>query len=331
MDLSLSFSKYSMSEKCILKYIFTYIIKPDIPKEPINYPLVLGSLTHLFIHLYHDKQWELDKIKNIFDDLNQLYDLITLEYLAKDFKTRRYAVKTMSTKDNVTELIEFIKANEVVFHHAFKFFKSYMNDLLFKFDDSNIVSEFTFNNLFKIDDDVLCMYGSVDLIFWKMYNSILKYLYFTDFKTGKSTDQQALNQLYFYFYNILNYNFESKITDNPDKIDIIRLLNTLINSNSKSIFGIIFMLKDAGIEKIVLNKNDENYIKFINAMFNRISTVILPLHKTDKKLISIDNYAEYYMKDFQFVKKETCTNKKEMSFHCNYCSFQQLCNYRIRG
>ncbi len=329
MDLSLSYSKYSTSQKCILKYIQNYVTKPIVPKEPLSYPLALGTLSHLFIYLYHHKGWEMDRIRKMREDLSQLYELTSLEYLAKDFKTYNYAVKTIDVSDNVSELIAFIEANEAVYYQAYKFFKMYLTDTFYKFEDASVVSEFTFNNLQPYNDDMICMYGSIDLIFWKMKQQILHYLYFADFKSGKSIDDFALDQLHFYFYNILNYNFDMPIENNPDNMDVVRLLNSKLSEDVGTMKGIIFKLRDSDTKAITLGKNSPDYQKFVDNMWQRIGNVILPIHRMKKSDIDLHTFADQYQSEFGFVDKGECM-KKEQSFHCNYCKFISLCEYRIK-
>lgn len=331
MDLSLSFSKYSTSKKCILKYIQTYITKPEVPKEPTSYPLVLGTLAHLFIYLYHDKNWEMNQIREMNKDLEKLHELIDLQFLGKDFKSGGYAVNTMDVSANTQETIQFIRDNEAVYWQAYKFFKMYIEDTLYKFENANIVSEFTFNNLFPMGDDMLCMYGSIDLIFWQLkQQKLLNYLYFADFKSGKSIDDYAMQQLYFYFYNILNYQFDSPIKKNPDNVNVIKELNGLMQNNTANIFGIIFKLRDSDSKKIVVNKDDQEYQKFVEEMLRHTEQVLLPLHRKKKTDIDLNSYKADFNDIFNYVAKDECKQKDE-SFHCRYCKFSSLCEHRMRG
>jgi hypothetical protein len=327
INLSLSFSKYNTFEKCPLKYIQNYILKPVLPEEPASYPLVLGTLTHLFINLYHEYNLTLKEIHKIKDDLDLLYKYITLVYLSYDFKTGKFASLSMDVTKKTEETIKFIKENEVVFFQAYKLFKSYINELLPKFNQANIVSEFTFNNVYKFGDDVICMYGSIDLIFW----IIKKYLYISDFKTGKSIDKHAISQLYFYYYNIYNYNFENDIVNNPDNIDKIRELNNILRESIQT-FGIVFKVRDLTNEKILISNDNKDYNTFIEGVYNNLTNEIIPLHKNKDEIAKDDTlliYKEKYI-NMGYINKEECLQKDE-SYVCKYCKFKELCKYRIRG
>jgi CRISPR/Cas system-associated exonuclease Cas4 (RecB family) len=295
---------------------------------PQSYPLVLGVLTHLFIELYHKNRWEIYEIKNIKDNLDILHEHITLNFLAKDFNSGSYMVKSMDRTKNTTELIEFIKNNEVVFFHAFKLFKQYISDIAYKIEDNNIESEFTFNNIVKLNnEDSLLLYGSIDLIFWKMENEICKYLYLADFKTGKTIDIFAIHQLYFYCYNIIQYNFNTNknIIDNPDKTSIIQFLKEVLTSSAIK-KGIIFKLRDGDNTNVLLNSAD--FSKFIDEMFDDINNIILPLHKVDKNDINIDMIKNKYNDKFNFVNKDEC-KKTNLSYNCTYCQYSSICKYRL--
>lgn len=331
MDLSLSYSKYNMINTCILKYIHTYVFKTQVTKEELTYPLALGTLTHLFIDLYHEKKWDVNEIVDIENDLDKLYNLIDMKYLAKDFKTGQYAVKFINVTENTTELIEFIKKTNVVFHHAFKLFKNYLLNIYDKIESNNILTEFTFNSIVPIsNEDTLCLYGSIDLLFWKEVADVVSYLYIADFKTGKNIDNDAINQLYFYYYNLLNYNFEQFIVDNIDNINLIKYFNQLFTGNLKNVFGIIFKIASKPFDndqiKVVLNANDKAYQDFVKKMFDTINTIILPLHKKNKNYVKLEDYYLQFNDIFKYIEKENC---KEESKICAYCKFKNLCDYRM--
>lgn len=329
MDLSLSFSKYATFKKCMFQYIYNYITKPEIPPEPQSYALVLGTLTHLFIDLYHKQGYSLSNIMNIKDDKSILYDHITIQYLARDFNSNKYAIKSFEMFDKVDELIKFINENEVVFFHAIKLFKLYLNDILYKFERDSIYTEFTFNNIIKRDGYNICSYGSIDIIFFKIINDMLSYAYFGDFKTGKNIDDYALKQLWFYIYNILNYDTStnSLIENNTDNIVIINQLKDVIIKEPNKCMGIIFKLRDATNKKKNFGIDSNEYNSFINELFFDLDNVIVNFHKEKNNIYFNELYLQY--KDIYKYKEKS--ENSDIHFLCKYCKFSELCNYRITG
>jgi hypothetical protein len=330
MNLSLSFSKYSTFEKCPLKYIFQYVIKPAIPDEDDTYPLILGKLTHLFIELYHEHNMDVESIRKLSENLDKLHDYINLVYLAYNYNSKKFASQSIDLTAKTESNINFINENKVVFFHAFKLFKGYLEKVHSSFQNANIECEFTFNNVYKLGDHNLCMYGSIDLIFWLITNR-LKYIYFSDFKTGKSIDEYAILQLYFYFYNLLNYDYNVEIVNNPDKLDKVKTIQEILQQDDFKTYGIVFKLREPDqYKKIELgaSENDLEYHTFIDRMFDTVENVIIPIHM-NKNTIEMEEYVDKYSDKINYVTNDSCGDS-DMSFHCKYCKFVELCKYRIK-
>ena len=106
-----------------------------------------------------------------------MYDLIELKYpaISNDNQCEIKEFKLSSTE----ETIKFISDNNIVFFHAIKLFNIYCEKIFHKVNQSTkFLTETTFHNYIKINDNYgVCLYGSIDLLFYEVNNDILKYLY----------------------------------------------------------------------------------------------------------------------------------------------------------
>ena len=221
MNLPLSYSKISVFKFCPLKYYYQYIKKEEIDFK-ISYPLVLGQLTHLFINLFTDSNYTKKDILDLQNNLEKLNDFFDLYYPSYNINDNTYSIQKLSLKSNNEIKIEFIKENMVVFFQAIKLMNIFINNFYNKISQksNSILSEFSFNNIIDINNDLtVCLYGSIDNLFYYYDDkNEIKFLYFGDVKTGKKLYPDYFQQLYFYLYNILNYNVDKNknIIDNTD-------------------------------------------------------------------------------------------------------------------
>jgi len=328
MNIPLSYSKYSAFLSCPIKYLHQYVIKTQVD-EDITYPLVLGQLTHLFIQLYNDEIYTKKQLRDIVNHLDVLYDLVTLQY--PSLYNNVCEIKKMDIKNNVDKLITFITDNPIVFPHALKLFNIYHEKIFPKVNQSTkFITESTFHNVMKLNDDYsVCLYGSIDLIFFNVEQSILKYIYISDFKTGKALYSHYYDQLFFYFYNILNYDTKnsSEIKNNTDNLEALTVIKEHLQDFSK-VHLLLFNLREAVNEKKIVADVKDDYTKFITSLKNNIKTDLYNIHK-DKDFITPKDIYEQYNESHKYVMIEEC-DSKNVSTSCGYCKFKELCDYRIK-
>ncbi len=324
MNLPFSYSKYKQYKDCPIKYYYSYIHKLEVVDEQ-SYPLVFGTLVHLFIKLYNDKTHTEKDIYKLKDNLDELYKLITLEYLASNFNGS-FECKSMDITANVSKIIKFISDNDVVFFHAIKLFKIYLNNIFIKLSTSKYYTELSFNNIIKIDDDItMCFYGSIDLLFYKEHNDTLTYFYITDFKTGKKLYPDYINQLYFYLYNILNYNITENrnILNNIDNIQVLSTMSTLLNKSPDKLSFILWQLRDNIYDKFTYDTIFDDMNNANRIMLDDIKYNIMPLHR-DKGTIKLDDIVTKFDNKYKFKLREDC---KSEPFVCKFCKFKESCIY----
>jgi hypothetical protein len=326
MQLQISYSKYNSFKQCPLKYAHQYIFKTKVVEEK-SYPLILGQLTHLFIQLYNDEIYTKKQIREIKDNLEVLYELIDLQYPA--FYNNNYQINHIDIRKSTEEIISYIKENEIVFFHALKLFNIYQERFFPKINQSsNFLSELTFNNITKINDELTCcFYGSIDLLFYNLNNDDIQYLYISDFKTGKRLYDNYFEQLFFYYYNLVNYNFEigTKIKNNTDDINVLKIIKEKVTKDKVHL--LLFNLREGEHKKLLLTESYNQYEKYINDFFNIIENDIYILHK-DKEFLSFLDIYEKYNNKYKLVNIENC-NKNQLGFTCNYCKFKDECTYRL--
>lgn len=322
MNLPISYSKYNTFSSCPIKYFHQYVIKTKI-EEDLTYPLVLGQLTHLFIKLYNDGILPKIKIRNIKDDLSVLYEYIDLKYPA--ISNTGYEIKTMDVSSNVEKTINFINENEVVFHHAVKLFNLYHERFFPKINQgSYFMTEATFYNVVDFEGSNVCYYGSIDLLF---HHPEFQYLYISDFKTGKSLYDYYYEQLFFYYYNLKNYNMDMapQIKNNPDNIEKIKLIKE--NMTLDNVHLLLFNVREGKHEKKLLKDVNSQYDTFIERLNNDVADNIVALHR-DKELVSFIDIRDQYQDRCKFVDVEKAKTNN-LSFTCTYCKFKEDCQYRI--
>jgi len=326
MNLPFSYSKYKQYKDCPIKYYYSYIHKLVVIEDQ-SYALAFGQLVHLFIQLYNDKTHTEKDIYKLKDNLDDLYKLITLEYLAANYDGT-FECKSMDITSNISKLIKFIHDNDVVFFHAIKLFKIYINNIFIKLSGSKYYTELSFNNIIHINDDItMCYYGSIDLLFYKELNNKLLYFYITDFKTGKKLYPDYINQLYFYLYNLLNYNIveNKKILNNRDDINIMSNISTLLNNDKSNLSFILWQLRDNIYEKIIYNNVIDDINTINKVMVDDIKHDIIPLHR-DKDNLTIDDIVNKFDIKYKFKLKTNC---KCEPFVCKFCKFKESCKYII--
>lgn len=328
MNIPLSYSKYSTFTMCPLRYTHSYLLKTKVEEE-LTYPLVLGQLTHLFIQLYNDNIYSKKQLRDLKDNLDALDGLIDLQYPA--VSSTGIEIKKINILSNIEKLKAFVSDNEVVFFQAIKLFNLYTERFFPKINQSsNILSETTFHNVINITPDYsVCFYGSIDLLFYNIIDDILKYIYISDFKTGKALYPHYYEQLYFYIYNILNYNSDvaKTIVNNSDNISAMSYLANNIKDFSK-VHLLLFNMRDGVSEKRVFSQVEAEYTKFIDKLMNDVSVNLLDLHK-NKELLSIDDVYDKYKDIYKFDEAENCKSN-ELSFGCSFCKFKEDCTYRIK-
>jgi hypothetical protein len=266
MNLPISYSKYSTFTYCPLKYIHQYILRT--PSEfKHSYPLVLGQLTHLFIKLYNDGEYSKSDLLAIKDDLDILYELTELQYPAYDSGSNEYVIKNINIKDNTKKLIEFINDNIVVFFHAIKLFNVYNSSFFPRINEysTKILSETTFHNIIVLNDNItVCLYGSIDILFYTVNDGNLHCVYISDLKSGKKLYNSYIDQLFFYNYNIENYNYKrnEKIKNTTDDLESINFIKQ--NMNKENMNLILFSLQEDIFSNKKLLEVDEKYNQYIN-------------------------------------------------------------------
>ena len=321
MQLPFSYSKYSQFKSCPIKYFHAYVLKTKVEEE-MSYALVLGSLVHLFIELYNNNIYTIKEIRELKDNLKNLYKFITITYPAI-CGASNFEYKTITIKSNVDKIIDFIEENNVVFYHALKLFNIYLDNIFLKFTNINYETELKFNNIIKLKEDVVCFYGSIDFIFYQA-DKHLKYFYLTDFKTGKKLYSTYIDQLYFYYWNLLNYSESGDMLNNIDNIKLLSYLAKSLDGCDKTYF-ILWQLRDNIFEKYSINEHMHNIENYMGNMLSEISNDIIPLHK-GKSNITFDRIYEKYKDKFNIELKDEIIKE---SFACKFCKFSSLCNYRI--
>lgn len=326
MNLPISYSKYNNFLFCPLKYTHQYILKTE-SEFKIQYPLVLGQLTHLFVELFNDEKFDKGDILNLKNNLDQLYELIDLKY--PSYYNNQYEIKQIDISESTGNLINFIEETPAVFFHAVKLFNVYNSSFFPKINgsSSNILSEMTFHNIKKINDEfTVCLYGSIDIVFYNLIDEILKFIYISDIKTGKRLYDHYIDQLYFYFYNIIEYNTEANknIINTTDNIEIISTLKNKMNMENSML--ILFSLQENKPDKKNLVDVKDEYDKFIEKMFDVLENDIYHLHK-EKDFIVLEELFGKYKKEYKLKEVEKC-NRNEVSYLCNYCDYINDCEYR---
>jgi hypothetical protein len=325
MNLPISYSKYNTFCFCPLKYCHQYVIKT--PKEfKIQYPLVLGQLTHLFIELFNDEKFDKGDILNLKNDLDQLYELTDLKYPA--FYKDQYEIKQIDITKNTANLINFINDNGAVFYHAVKLFNTYNSTFFPKINmSSDILSEMTFHNIIPVTKEfTVCLYGSIDIIFYNLINDDLSYIYISDVKSGKRLYDHYFDQLYFYLWNIRNYNSEQNrnIINNTDNDEAITILKEKITDENSKL--LLFSLQENLHVKKDFVEIKEEYETFTNKIFDVLKNDIYFLHK-DKDFIVMEEMFNKYKSEYNLKSMEDC-HKNDVSYLCNYCDFMEVCEYR---
>lgn len=326
MNLPISYSKYSTFTYCPLKYIHQYILRTPSEFEH-SYPLVLGQLTHLFIKLYNDGDYSKSDILSIKDNLDVLYELIDLKYPSYD--NNSYVIKNINIDDNIKKLIEFINDNIVVFFHAVKLFNVYNSSFFPRINEysTKILSETTFHNIITLNDNIdVCLYGSIDILFYTVNNEKLHCVYISDLKSGKKLYDTYINQLFFYNYNIQNYNYKKNeniknITDDLNSIEFIKQ-----NMNKENMNLILFSLQENIHSNKKLFEVEDKYNLFITKMFDILSNDIYELHK-NKDFILIDDMFSKYKDEYNLKEMSDC-KQKDIDFLCKKCDYANICEYK---
>lgn len=329
MNLPLSYSKYSTFCYCPVKYFFQYIKRVEI-KTDIKYPLVLGQLTHLFVKLYNDELYSKVDILNLKDNLSELHNLIKLKY--PSYYDNTFKINEMSLKDNINDVIDYIKNNMVVYFHAIKLFNVYTSSFYPKISEysNNIKSEFEFNNIVKVTDNInVCLYGSIDIIFANIVDNIVKFLYISDIKTGKTLYDHYYEQLYFYIYNIMNYNENDnvKIINSNDDIDFISLIKN--NLSFDDLYIILFSLKENKKSSKKFNDIKIKYEEYIFKLFKNIEENLYEIY-INKDDINQDYLFNKHKKEFNLTEKVNCKSK-DVDMICSYCDYKDICEYKIKN
>lgn len=330
MNIPLSYSKYNSFLGCPIKYTHQYLFK-TVVEEDITYPLVLGQLVHLFIKIFNDNIYTKKQIREIKDNIDVLYELTDLSYPA--LNENSCEIKKINIKTNVEKVIDFINNNEVVFFHAIKLFNIYLEKFFPKINQcSDYLSETTFHNIVTLNNKLkVCYYGSIDLLFFDKDHNKLKYLFVSDFKTGKALYDYYFEQLFFYVYNIIEYNEnESKnIVNNTDNIEILNYLKRELNSiGTNNIHLLLFNVKAGRTEKKILSDCLSEYDKFINNLKKNTSEDLFYLHE-NKELLNVNDIYNKYKESRKFLPAEVCKTN-ELSFTCSYCKFKEQCDFRIK-
>lgn len=326
MNLPISYSKYNTFLFCPLKYTHQYILKT--PSEfKIQYPLVLGQLAHLFVQLFNDEKFDKGDILNLKNNLDQLYELVDLKY--PSYYNGQYEIKQIDISKGTSNLINFIDDTPAVFYQAVKLFNTYNSTFFNKINEysTNILSEMTFHNIIKLSEELtVCLYGSIDILFFSLIDDMLKFIYISDIKTGKRLYDHYIDQLYFYFYNIHNYNVElnKSIINTTDDINIISTLKDKINIDNSML--VLFSLQEKKHEKKNLVDVKDKYDNFIKRMLDILENHIYILHK-EKDFIVLEELFNMYKEEYKLKEMEKC-NKKEVSYLCNYCDYIDVCEYR---
>ena len=280
----------------------------------------------MFIERFNNEEFDKGDILNLKNDLDQLYELVDLKYPA--CYNDQYSIKSMDISENISNLIDFIHENIPVFFHAVKLFNTYNSSFFPKINMStNILSEMTFHNIVSLNKEfTVCLYGSIDILFYSLVDDILNYIYISDIKSGKRLYDHYFDQLYFYLWNIRNYNskLNEYIINNTDNIDIINMLKDKITKENSKL--LLFSLQ----ENLHVNKNftdiEKEYNDYINKIFNILKNDIYFLHK-DKDFIVLEEIFNKYKIEYKLKNKSEC-QKKEVSYLCNYCDYAEKCEYR---
>ena len=325
MNLPISYSKYSTFCFCPLKYIHQYVIKTE-SEFKIQYPLVLGQLTHLFIQLFNDEKFDKGDIINMKNDLDQLYDLIDLKY--PSYYNGKYEIKQINIDKSISATIDFINENKMVFFHAVKLFNCYSSSFFPKINmSSDILSETTFHNIIPLNSAfTTCLYGSIDILFYNLIDDDLKYLYISDIKSGKKLYDNYFDQLYFYLYNLINYDTHrnKEIKNITDNIDVINVIKDKITEENSSL--LLFSLQENITSKRIFSDFKDEYDKYIDKLFKTLQNDIYFLHK-DKDYIDLDEMFSKYKTEYNLKDLAEC-KRVDVSYLCNFCNYIDSCEYR---
>jgi hypothetical protein len=308
--------------------VHQYILRTPILSEQ-KYPLVLGKLTHLFIQLYNDNVYDKSDFLKFKDNLNFLHNYSNLVY--PKFNNDVYEICKVNTEESVNSMIEYIKGDMKVYYHAIKLFNVYQSLFFPKINKytSKIISEMTFNNVVNISSDMnVCFYGSIDILFYRNLNNELDYIYISDIKTGKKLYEHYFFQLFFYYWNIVNYNDVNVTNDNSNRDLMIQLKNYLNSRNTKFVlFSLQENKSDAQtIESLKLQ--NKNYDLFIETLFNDLKNHIYHLHNIDKNELNLnDIYLKY--KDSYKIRYSKDSRKSDVNYLCNNCDYCNVCEFKL--